>query len=98
MQSTSRCSGQEKARRMAVVGTSRIGRYACLSSEVADNHHYADTARELSKYILKMSYFGVSDHLEFQNSRIEDCLKLMENLGLVKKEGKVVNILDQKVV
>lgn len=45
-----------------------------------------------------MSYFGVSDQLEFQNSRVEDCLKLMENLGLVKKEGKIVNILDQKVV
>ena len=68
---------------MAVVGSSRIGRYACLSGEVASNLHYLETFPELSGYVLKMIELGVGDQLEFSNERLVDCLKLMERLGII---------------
>ena len=60
---TTRCSGAERARRIAVVGSSRIGRYACLSAEVAPNPHYLDTASQLPTYILQMVEFGLGEKL-----------------------------------
>ena len=39
-----RCSGAEKARRMSLAGSTNIGRYVSLSSEVGVNGHYIDIA------------------------------------------------------
>jgi hypothetical protein len=92
------CSGTERARRMAVVGSVRIGRYACLSNQLAANPHYVDTATELSTYILRMAQAGVADKLEFNHKRVEECISLLERLGVVKREGKFLLIVDKRVV
>ena len=62
---------------MALVGSTRIGRYSCLSSQVAPNLHYTHSAPELSTYILKMVEFGLSDQLEMEHKRVQDCLNMM---------------------
>lgn len=40
VRSVSNSNGIEKAKRMALVGSSRIGRYVCLSSNLSSNLHY----------------------------------------------------------
>ena len=72
---------------MAVVGSTKIGRYACLSSDVAANSHYAETAKDLSIYVVKMVAFGLSQKLEKKVERVEKCLKMMLSLGIIKEEG-----------
>lgn len=69
---------------MAVVGSTRIGRYACLSTEVTANLHYTETARGLSVYVIKMAELGISDRLEFESKAVSDCLKAMESFGIVQ--------------
>lgn len=38
-------SGEEKAKRISLIGATRVGRYVSLSSEVGSNLHYVDQAR-----------------------------------------------------
>jgi hypothetical protein len=60
----------EKAKRMALVGSNRVGRYVAHTSATTPNPHYAELAKELSTYILKMIDYGVAHHIERSSPRV----------------------------
>jgi hypothetical protein len=70
----------EKAKRMSQVGITRIGRYASMKEHVRPNQHYAEDAKEISTYLLKMIDYGLSAFIDQNNSRILECLKIMKQL------------------
>ena len=85
MHHTERYSGAEKAKRMAVVGNTKIGRYACLSLDLTANSHYTNVAKELSIYVVKMISLGLGEQLEKKEIRLEQCLKMMLSLDILKE-------------
>jgi hypothetical protein len=91
-------SGVERARRMAAVSSAKIGRYACLSSAISSNPHYADIAPQLETYVLTMVEAGMSAKLERKHKRVAECIRLLESLSILSREGDALKVSARKVL